>query len=164
MNQDTITHPFPHFSLKTLDGKPLETKDFAGKKMVILNVASACGYTPQYGDWQKFYEANKDEIVVIGFPCNDFGAQEPGAASEIQQFCERNYGVTFPVAEKTIVKGEGQSPVYQWLTTASMNGWNNQAPNWNFCKYLIDEQGKLVGFYASGIKPGDATFLEGLGL
>jgi glutathione peroxidase len=164
MAQDTTKHPFPNFSLKALDGAPLETKDFAGKKIVILNVASECGYTPQYADWQKFYEANKAEVVVIGFPCNDFGGQEPGSVGEIQQFCQKNYGVTFPIAEKVSVKGNDQSPVYQWFSTPALNGWNDQVPSWNFCKYLIDEEGKLVGFYASNIKPDSEAFLKGLGM
>jgi glutathione peroxidase len=164
MAQDTITHPFPNFDLKTLDGRTVHTQDFKGKKIIILNVASECGYTPQYSDWQKFYDANKEDAVVLGFPCNDFGAQEPGGADEIQNFCQKNYGVTFPILEKTSVRGDNQSPVYQWLSAPEQNGWNDAEPSWNFCKYLIDEDGKLVRFFGSNVKPDHPSFLEALGL
>jgi glutathione peroxidase len=154
----------PNFQLKTLDGKTIQTQDYKGKKIIVLNVASECGYTPQYADWEKFYKENTNEVVVLGFPCNQFGGQEPGTGEEIQQFCQKNYGVTFPILEKVQVKGEGQSPVYQWLSTPSMNGWNDQVPSWNFCKYLIDEEGKLVRFFGSNIKPDNPEFLTALGM
>jgi glutathione peroxidase len=164
MAQDTVIHPFPNFDLKTLDGRTLHTQDFKGKKIIILNVASECGYTPQYSDWQKFYDANKEDAVVLGFPCNDFGGQEPGGANEIQNFCQKNYGVTFPILEKINVSGDDQSPVYQWLSSPDKNGWNDAEPSWNFCKYLIDEDGKLVRFFGSNVKPNHPSFLEALGL
>ena len=164
MTQDTVAHIFPNFVLKTLDGATLETSAYKGKKIILLNVASECGYTPQYADWQKFYEANKESAVVIGFPCNDFGGQEPGAPGEIQQFCQKNYGVSFPIAEKVSVTGENQSAVFQWLTSPALNGWNTEAPSWNFCKYLIDENGKLVRFFGSNVKPDHPDFLKALGL
>lgn len=164
MAQDSVPAIFPNFSLKTLNGTPLETSQYKGKKIIVLNVASECGYTPQYADWQKFYEASQEFVVVIGFPSNDFGAQEPGSGEQIQQFCQKNYGVTFPVVEKVSVKGANQSPVYKWLSDPELNGWNKELPSWNFCKYLIDENGKLVRFFGSNIKPDHPEFLKALGM
>jgi glutathione peroxidase len=155
---------FFQFTVNSLDGKPVSLEQFKGKKIIVLNVASACGFTPQYADWQKFYEDNKESVVVLGFPCNDFGSQETGAASEIASFCQKNYGVTFPMFEKVAVKGEQQAPVYKWLTDPTQNGWNNQAPSWNFCKYVVDETGKLTHFFASNVKPDNAAFLVAMGL
>lgn len=135
---------------------------FAGKKVVVLNVASKCGYTPQYTDWQKFYEENKESVVVLGFPSNDFGRQEPGSAEEIAEFCERNYGVTFPMFEKVVVKGEGKHPIYAWLSDPALNGWNKEEPSWNFCKYLINERGELTHFFGSNIRPNSQEFFNAL--
>ncbi len=148
------------FSAKTLDGADIKLKKYKGKKIIILNVASECGYTPQYGDWQKFYEENSDKAVVLGFPANNFKGQEPGSNEQIAAFCKKNYGVTFPVFEKVSVLGDDQSPIYKWLTNKDLNGWNSQVPTWNFCKYLIDENGKLINFFPSKIKPTSPEFLE----
>ncbi len=164
MQTQTDTTSFFDFTVNSLDGKPVALSQYKGKKIIILNVASACGYTPQYADWQKFYDANQDKVVVLGFPCNDFGAQEPGSPQEIGAFCQKNYGVTFPMFEKVTVKGTDKSPLYQWLTDSALNGWNTQEPSWNFCKYLIDENGKLVSFFASKVKPDNAEFLTALGM
>lgn len=153
---------FYDFSIKTLEGQDLVLSQFKGKKVVVMNVASACGYTPQYADWQKFYEANKEKIVVIGVPCNQFGGQESGTATEIKSFCQKNYGVTFQISEKMEVKGKNKSPLFAWLTDKAENGWNEKEPSWNFCKYLINEQGELTDFYASGIKPDNADFLKAI--
>lgn len=153
---------FYALSANSLDGKPVSMDQFKGKKIVILNVASECGYTPQYADWEEFYKNNKDKVVVLGFPCNQFGGQEPGDGAKIGEFCTKNYGVTFPMFEKIDVKGSNQSPVYQWLTDPAQNGFNSQAPTWNFCKYLIDENGKLVKFFASGITPESKEFSDEL--
>jgi glutathione peroxidase len=147
-----------------LEGQPVDLSQYKGKKVLLLNVASKCGYTPQYADWQKFYDANKEDIVVVGIPSNDFMAQEPGSAGEIAEFCQKNYGVTFPMLEKQVVKGEGKSPLYTWLTNKAQNGWNEQEPSWNFCKYLINEKGELTHFFASNIKPESQEFLVALGL
>ncbi len=147
------------FTVKTLDGKEVKLSQYKGKKIVILNVASECGYTPQYGDWEKFYEANKDKFVVLGFPANNFGQQEPGTNAEIATFCTKNYGVTFPIFEKVSVKGDDKAPVYQWLTSKNLNGWNEKEPTWNFCKYLVNEKGELKNFFASDIKPDSKEFL-----
>jgi glutathione peroxidase len=150
---------FYNFAETTLDGQTVKFKDYKGKKIIILNVASACGYTPQYADWQKFYDANKDKAVVLGFPANNFKNQEAGSNEEIATFCKKNYGVTFPVFQKISVLGSDQAPLYKWLTSKDLNGWNTQAPTWNFCKYLIDEKGKLVSFFPSKIKPDSPEFL-----
>lgn len=161
-----VSNTTSFFNLKatSLDGKEVDFQQFKGKKVIVLNVASECGYTPQYADWQRFYEANKDEAVVLGFPSNQFGGQEPGAAAEIAQFCQKNYGVTFPMFEKGDVKGENKTAVYRWLTDASQNGWNTQEPGWNFCKYVINEEGQLTHFFASKVKPADEEFLKAMGL
>ncbi|MFM8371778.1 MAG: glutathione peroxidase [Bacteroidota bacterium] len=150
------------FTVNSLDGKPVSLSDFKGKKIVILNVASKCGYTPQYADWEKFYKANNDKVVVLGFPCNDFMGQEPGSASEIADFCQKNYGVSFPMFEKVHVKGPNKSPLYKWLTDPAQNGWNRDEPSWNFCKYLINEKGELTNFFASGVKPDNNDFQAAL--
>ncbi|MBO0933177.1 glutathione peroxidase [Fibrella aquatilis] len=152
------------FTMNSLDGKPVALSQYKGKKVIILNTASECGYTPQYADWEKFYEAHKDKVVVLGFPANNFGGQEPGSSKEIASFCQKNYGVTFPLFEKIDVVGDKQAPLYKWLTTKSLNGWNEQAPGWNFCKYVVDENGKLTHFFASGVKPNDGAFKKAVGI
>lgn len=151
------------FTVNSLEGVPVALEQFRGKKVIILNVASKCGYTPQYADWEKFYAENKDDVVVLGFPCNDFMGQEPGTASDIAEFCQKNYGVTFPMFEKVHVKGDNKAPLYQWLTDPAQNGWNNQEPSWNFCKYLINENGELTHFFASKVKPDSPEFIAAIG-
>ncbi|MFN8355615.1 MAG: glutathione peroxidase [Spirosomataceae bacterium] len=147
------------YKAKSLDGKNLvDLSRYKGKKVIILNVASKCGYTPQYADWEKFYEENKDKVVVLGFPANNFKSQEPGTNEEIAEFCQKNYGVTFPMFEKVEVKGESKHPLYQWLTDSKLNGWNDQEPTWNFCKYVVNEKGELTHFFGSKVKPTDAEF------
>ena len=122
---------FHSLTANSLEGASVSMDQYKGKKIVVLNVASECGYTPQYADWELFYENNKDKVVVLGFPCNQFGGQEPGDAGKIASFCQKNYGVTFPLFEKIDVKGSGQSPLYKWLTDPAQNGWNEQASrNW----------------------------------
>lgn len=149
-------------SANSLSGQPVSFDQYLGKKIIILNVASKCGYTPQYADWERFFTENKDKVVVLGFPANDFMGQEPGSADEIAEFCQKNYGVSFPMFEKTHVKGSEISPVYKWLTDPTQNGWNNQEPSWNFCKYLINEKGELVSFFASKVTPESPEFKEAL--
>ena len=143
----------------SLDGETIDMSKYKGKKIIILNVASKCGYTPQYADWQKFYESNKDQVEVLGFPCNQFLGQEPGSSEEIATFCQKNYGVTFQMFDKVDVKGDQQHAIYQWLTDPSKNGWNSEVPSWNFCKYLINEEGKLTHFFGSKIKPDNQEFI-----
>ena len=143
----------------SLDGESIDMSKYKGKKVIILNVASKCGYTPQYADWQKFYESNKDQVEVLGFPCNQFLGQEPGSSEEIATFCQKNYGVTFQMFDKVDVKGDQQHVIYQWLTDPTKNGWNSEVPSWNFCKYLINEEGKLTHFFGSKIKPDNQEFI-----
>lgn len=153
---------FHTLSATDIDGQTIKLSAYKGKKIVVLNVASKCGYTPQYADWQKFYEKNKSTFVVLGFPCNQFMGQEPGTAEEIETFCQLNYGVTFQMFDKIDVKGQNQSPVYKWLTDPKKNGWNSQEPTWNFAKYLVDENGKLLNYFGPKIKPDSPEFLAAL--
>lgn len=139
--------------IQKLEGGDLDLADFKGKKMLIVNVASKCGYTSQYAELQELYDLNSDELMIIGVPCNQFGGQEPGSADEIATFCEKNYGVTFQMTEKVDVKGKDQHPLYQWLTQKSLNGVEDSKVSWNFNKYLIDENGALIGVYGSGTNP-----------
>lgn len=141
------------FSLKTLDGQSINLSKFKGKKLLLVNVASECGFTPQYTNLQKLHEQYGNKVVVIGFPANNFGGQEPGSSAEIKTFCTKNYGVTFQMMEKISVKGSDAHPLYKWLSTKSQNGTCDNAPGWNFCKYLIDENGKVVKFFGSKVDP-----------
>ena len=143
----------PQINLKTLDGKAADLSQYKGKKVLIVNTASECGYTPQYEDLEKLYEQYKDKLVILGFPANNFGAQEPGTNEEIKKFCEDNYKVTFPMFEKISVIGDDMHPLYKWLTSKDLNGWNEQQPKWNFNKYLLDENGNLLKYYSSAVKP-----------
>jgi glutathione peroxidase len=148
---DTITS-FYDLSITDIDGQPIDLKSMKGKSIMIVNTASKCGFTPQFEELEAFYKKYKDQAYVIGVPCNDFGGQDPGSETEIKSFCQRNYGVTFLMTEKMTIK-ENPSPLYKWLTTKSDNGWNEQKPGWNFCKYIISPEGKLVAFYGSAVKP-----------
>ena len=136
-----------------ISGEKISLKDFKGKKILIVNVASNCGYTNQYKDLQTLQNEYKDKLQIIAFPCNDFGSQEPGSNSEIAEFCEVNYGVTFPVMSKINIREKPIHPVYEWLTNSEMNGWNDSKPRWNFYKYLIDEEGKLIKLFGSSTSP-----------
>jgi glutathione peroxidase len=125
-----------------------------GKKVMIVNTASDCGYTPQYEALQALHEKHKDSLQLIAFPSNDFGEQEKGSDESIAEFCKINFGITFPLTKKTVViKNTAQHEVYQWLTDENKNGWNYTAPTWNFCKYLIDEDGNLTHFFEAGVDP-----------
>ena len=139
--------------MNSLTGDSLKFKAFSGKKLLIINVASECGFTKQYEELQQLHERYKDQLVVLGVPCNQFGGQEPGTADDIQSFCKVNYGVTFPLTEKIDVKGEQQHPLYQWLTQKTLNGKKSSSVKWNFQKYLIDEEGNLIDYYYSITKP-----------
>lgn len=139
--------------INNLTGQPLDLSAYKGQHILFVNVASKCGFTPQYKDLQELSDTYKDKLTVIGVPCNQFGKQEPGNASEIEHFCEVNYGVTFPITEKIEVKGSGQHPLYQWLTKKEQNGVSNSNVKWNFQKYLVDPEGKLVDYYFSITKP-----------
>ena len=139
--------------IKALDGTDIDLKSFKGKHILFVNVASACGFTPQYRELQQLSDSYKEELVVIGSPCNQFGKQEPGTADEIQNFCQVNFGVTFLLTEKIQVKGSGQHPLYAWLTKKSLNGKRNSSVKWNFQKYLVDKDGNLVDSFLSFTKP-----------
>jgi glutathione peroxidase len=153
------------FKLKELEGdEMINLSKYKGKKLVILNVASKCGFTKQYADWQEFNEKYGDKIVVLGFPANNFGSQEPGTAEDIAAFCQKNYGVTFQMFDKVDVVGDNQHPLFKWLSTKNLNGWNDKAPTWNFCKYVVDEKGQLTHFFASKIKPTDEEFKKAVGI
>jgi glutathione peroxidase len=141
------------YSYTSIDGKEVKLEAYRGKKILFVNVASKCGFTPQYEDLEKLYEQWKEKLVIVGFPANDFMGQEPGTNDEIASFCRLNYGVTFPLSEKVTVVGEGKHPIYQWLTDKSLNGWNAAEPKWNFHKYLVSETGELIAVFPSSTKP-----------
>jgi glutathione peroxidase len=141
------------FKVKTLDGKDFDFASLKGKKVIIVNTASKCGFTPQYKDLEEVYEKYQDNLVIIGFPANNFLNQEPGSAAEIRKFCTENYDVTFPMMEKISVKGNDMAPIYKWLTSKSQNGVLDSSVKWNFQKYLIDENGKLIDVVYSSEKP-----------
>ncbi|MFN6115369.1 MAG: glutathione peroxidase [Flavobacteriales bacterium] len=158
----TTTNPtepsmsFHQLSATDINGKPFDMAQLKGKKVMVVNTASECGYTPQYKQLQELYEAYKDKgLVIIGFPCNDFGGQEPGSEADIAQFCQKNYGVSFPMMSKVHTKGAEQHPVYQWLTSKAQNGVMDSAVKWNFHKFLVDEEGRLVKSLGSGVGPFD---------
>jgi len=153
------------FKVKSLVGdETVDLSKYKGKKVVILNVASKCGYTKQYADWEKFNKEHGDKVVVLGFPSNNFGGQEPGTSEEIATFCKATYGVSFPMFEKVEVKGDAKAPIYKWLTTKDLNGWNDKEPTWNFCKYVVNEKGELTNFFASKVLPTDPEFVAAVGL
>lgn len=139
--------------IKSISGEKINLADFKGKKILFVNVASECGFTPQYEGLQELYEQYKDKLMVIGVPSNQFGGQEPGTAAQIQSFCKLNYGVTFLITEKVDVKGDKQHPLYAWLTKKENNGLKNSSVKWNFQKYLVDENGELIDYYFSLTKP-----------
>lgn len=141
------------FKVDKLGGGTIDFSQYKGKKILIVNTASKCGYTPQYEGLQSLYEANKDKLVIVGFPANNFLRQEPGSNEEIEAFCKKNYGVTFPMAEKISVKGNDMAPIYHWLTKKEHNNYENSSVKWNFQKYLIDENGKLIAMFPPGTKP-----------
>jgi len=143
----------PNAKVKSIDGAEYDYAQLKGKKVLIVNTASECGYTPQYEELEKLYQAYKDKLIILGFPANNFGGQEPGTNEEIKEFCKSKYSVTFPMFEKISVLGDDMAPIYKWLTSKDLNGWNDQQPKWNFNKYLIDEEGNLVKYYSSAVKP-----------
>lgn len=152
---------FFEFEAQSIDGKAVSMSAYKGKKIMVVNVASRCGYTSQYADLQALYEKYKDlNFVILGFPCNQFMGQEPGTEEEIQAFCQKNYGVTFPLFSKVDVKGNEQHPIYRWLTLKSMNGVEDAKVSWNFNKFLIDEEGNYVVHLESGAKPMDAEIVS----
>ncbi|GAB3830159.1 glutathione peroxidase [Pontibacter rugosus] len=158
-NPNAQSSDFYGFNMKTLDGKQVDFSQYKGKKVLLVNTASECGYTKQYEDLQKLHETYGNDVVVLGFPANNFGGQEPGSNEEIASFCQKNYGVSFTMFEKISVVGDDKSPLYAWLAQKAPN---QEEPNWNFCKYLVDEQGHVTAFYPSKVKPMDEELLSAL--
>ncbi|MEO8759366.1 MAG: glutathione peroxidase [Bacteroidia bacterium] len=156
------TKSIHQFKVKTLEGQDFDFASLKGKKVMVVNTASKCGFTPQYEDLERLYKKYKDKnFVIIGFPCNDFMSQEPGTSGEIREFCTKNYGVTFPIMEKISIS---TSPVYQWLKNKDQNGVEDNKVSWNFNKYLIDENGHFVKHLGSKTKPEDleiTNWIEG---
>jgi glutathione peroxidase len=140
------------FKLKTIDGQKFSLAQYKGKKVLIVNTASKCGFTPQYAELQKLADLYKDKLVVVGFPANNFGGQEPGANTEIKTFCQKNYGVTFPLSEKVSVKGDDIDPLFKYLTQAPNPEFTGEI-KWNFEKFLVDENGKLIHRFRSKVTP-----------
>lgn len=148
------------YNLISIDGDSISMSEYKGKKILIVNVASWWGHTPQYAGLQTLYEKYKNDLVVLGFPANNF-LQEPGKNQKIKSFCSTKYGVTFPMFEKTNVKkGDNQNPLYIWLSNKELNGWNDKSPSWNFCKYLIDENGNLIKMFSPQIEPLDNEIVQ----
>src|ERR1700761_5266139 len=144
------------FKVASLDGKQIDFSKFKGKKIMVVNTASKCGNTPQYKDLETLYEKYKDKLVIIGFPANNFAQQEPGTSKEISEFCTKNYGVTFPMAEKVNVVGDSIAPLFKYLTDeAHKIGVADPVIKWNFTKFLVDENGKLIAVFPSKVKPMD---------
>lgn len=153
-----------NFTLDDLEGNPVKLAEYKGKPVVLINVASKCGFTKQYADWQKFHEEYGDKVTVLGFPANNFGSQEPGSNEEIAEFCQKNYGVSFKMFSKIDVKGEDKAPLYKWLSEKALNGWNDKEPTWNFCKYVVDKNGDLTHFFESKITPDNEEFRKAVGI
>ncbi len=141
------------FKVESIDGGKIDFSKYKGKKILVVNTASKCGFTPQYEGLEKLYETYKDKLVIVGFPANNFGGQEPGTNAEIKEFCTGKYNVSFPMAAKVSVKDTAVAPIYQWLTQKSMNGVLDAKIGWNFNKFLLDENGKLLAYFPSKVDP-----------
>lgn len=150
------------YSIVSIDGNETPLSSFKGKKILFVNTASECGFTPQYKGLQELHEAYGEKVTLIGLPCNQFGKQEPGTEAEIKGFCEKNYGVSFLMTQKIDVKGDNQHPLYTWLTSKELNGVKNSSVKWNFQKYLVDENGALLDVFGSTTKPMDESILKHL--
>lgn len=152
---------FYDLKFKTLDGKDFKFSDLKGKKVMIVNTASKCGYTSQYAELEEVYQKYKGQnFVILGFPANNFGGQEPGSNAEIGEFCKKNYGVSFTMMEKSSVKGADMNVVYKWLTSKEMNGVEDNRVSWNFNKFLIDSNGKYVAHFESRVTPKDQKIID----
>lgn len=150
------------FKMKSIDGELIDLSKYKGKKVLIVNTASECGYTPQYAELEELHKKYGEKLVILGFPANNFGGQEPGSNKDIASFCQKNYGVTFQLFEKVEVTGSNACDLYKWLSTKELNGWNSQAPKWNFNKYLIDENGQLIKYFPSSVKPMSKEIIESI--
>ena len=147
------TQSIYNIAINNINKHPISLSEFKGKALLFVNVASECGFTKQYKELQTLSDTYKENLVVIGSPCNQFGNQEPGEGSQIQEFCELNFGVTFLLTEKIDVKGKNQHPLYTWLTSKALNGKKDSSVKWNFQKYLVDDTGNLIDYYFSITKP-----------
>ncbi len=145
--------PIYEIFLKDLNGDLIDLNKFKGKNILFVNVASKCGFTRQYSDLEKLFQRYNDDLVIVGLPCNQFGGQEPGTAKEIQNFCSKNYGVTFILSEKIDVRGENIHPIYKWLTNKDLNGKFSSSVKWNFQKYFVNREGKLLNYFYSTTSP-----------
>ena len=164
-NKENKTPIIPFYSLTTKDinGKDFNFSSLIGKKVLIVNTASDCGFTGQYEALEKLQEKYAESLVVIGFPANDFKGQETKDNETIAAFCKKNYGVSFPLMAKSIViKKNEQNEVFKWLSSTAINGWNNQEPAWNFCKYLVNEEGTLTNYFPMTVDPLDASVIEAI--
>ena len=148
------------FKVPSIDGGTIDFSTFSGKKILVVNTASQCGYTPQYEGLEKLYKEYGDKLVIVGFPANDFGQQEPGSNEEIHQFCKARFGVTFPLAAKVEVTGANIDPLFKWLTTKEENGVLDAEIKWNFTKFLLDEKGNLLASFPSKVKPDSEEILK----
>ena len=167
INKEQVKPTASFFSLQSTDinGKAFDLAALKGKKIMIVNTASDCGFTGQYEALEKLSKQFEGKLVVIGFPANDFKEQEKAHEKNIASFCQKNYGVTFPLMSKSVVvKKNNQHPVYQWLSDASFNGWCNQAPAWNFCKYIINEEGVLTHYFPMTVDPLDQSVIDAINL
>lgn len=156
LENDTATAPVSFYELKAtaIDGSDVYFSSLKGRKIMLVNTASDCGYTDQYAELEKLYEQYKGELEIIAFPANDFKEQEKGSDADIATFCKKNYGVSFPIMSKSVViQSANQNPVFKWLTDPSLNGWNSKQPSWNFSKYLINEKGQLINYFGTSISP-----------
>ena len=145
--------PIYEIKIKDIEGKKIDLSEYKGKYVLFVNVASNCGFTRQYKDLQSLYDKFNDELVVVGVPCNQFGAQEPGSEEQISIFCSEKYNVTFPMTEKISVRGSNQHPLYNWLTSKELNGRKESSVKWNFQKYLVDKDGNLIDYWYSLTSP-----------
>lgn len=152
------------FKLAGIAGSDINLADYKGKKILLVNTASACGLTPQYAQLQELHQLHHAQLQIIGLPCNDFGAQEPGTESEVKQFCETSFGVTFPLSAKVKVLGEDAHPLYKFLTQRELNGLEDSEVKWNFQKYLIDENGNLQKVFSPMVSPLDEQILSAAGI
>jgi glutathione peroxidase len=144
---------FYDIKIDSLQGKPIDLQSYKNKYLLFVNVASKCGFTPQYKELEELYNTYKENLIVVGVPCNQFGKQEPGTSDEIQEFCEVNYGVSFLITEKIDVRGANQHPLYSWLTSKKLNNKKSSSVKWNFQKYLVSPEGQLIDYYFSLTKP-----------
>jgi len=140
-------------AINDISGNPIDLAAFKGKYILFVNVASECGFTKQYTGLEQLHKQFKVDLIVIGVPCNQFGGQEPGSEKEIQQFCKKNFGVSFLLTEKIEVKGDRQHPLYTWLCSKEKNGKSNSTVKWNFQKYIVDEKGEFINYFFSTTKP-----------